>query len=52
MKSTNPISNKKSPKMKVNKDLNKYRDVVLFPKKVEKIEKLLKGVKLPEVPQK
>jgi hypothetical protein len=34
-------------KVKVNKDLDKYANVVLFPEKLAKANMLLKGVKLP-----
>jgi hypothetical protein len=34
-------------KVKVNKDLDKYVDVVLFPEKLAMANKLFKGVKLP-----
>ncbi|HEX5150298.1 MAG TPA: hypothetical protein VFW07_02555 [Parafilimonas sp.] len=32
----------------VDKSLDKYSNVVLFPKKLAKANKLLKGVKLPD----
>jgi hypothetical protein len=34
-------------KVKVNKTLDKYTNVVLFPEKLAKANKLLKGVKIP-----
>ena len=36
-----------STKFRVNKDLDKYENVVLFPEKLALANKLLKGVKLP-----
>lgn len=34
-------------KVKINKDLDKYANIVLFPEKLALANKLLKGVKLP-----
>lgn len=34
-------------KVKVNKNLDKYANVVLFPEKLAKANRLLKGVKIP-----
>jgi len=34
-------------KVRVNKDLDKYEGVVLFPEKLEQANKMLKGIKLP-----
>jgi hypothetical protein len=34
-------------KVRVNKDLDKYTHMVLFPEKLAKANKLLKGVKIP-----
>ena len=34
-------------KVKVNKNLDKYANVVLFPEKLAKANSLLKGVKIP-----
>jgi hypothetical protein len=34
-------------KVRVNKNLDKYANVVLFPEKLAKANKLLKGVKIP-----
>lgn len=33
--------------VRINKSLDKYANVVLFPEKLAKANKLLKGVKLP-----
>ncbi len=40
----------KLPKgVKVNPDLDKYRDVILFPEKVKKANHILKTVGLPKI---
>jgi hypothetical protein len=38
---------KQKIKVKVNKNLDKYANVVLFPEKLAKANSLLKGVKIP-----
>lgn len=38
---------KSSIKTRLNKSLDKYANEVLFPKKLAKANKLLKGVKIP-----
>jgi len=38
---------KRKIKVRVNKDLDKYEGVVLFPEKLEQANKMLKGIKLP-----
>jgi hypothetical protein len=37
-----------SIEFKVNKNLDKYADKVLFPEKLAKANKLLKGIKIPQ----
>jgi len=39
---------KMAKKMKVNKALDKYENVVLFPEKLARANELLKNVKLPK----
>jgi hypothetical protein len=39
----------KAPNVIINKELGKYKDVVLFPKKVEEANRILKTVGLPKV---
>ena len=41
------LNKKKIPLVKINKDLNKYKGKVLFKKKLEKANELLKRAKLP-----
>jgi len=38
---------KRKIKVRVNKNLDKYEGVVLFPEKLEQANKMLKGIKLP-----
>jgi hypothetical protein len=48
MKQSKNISKTTSKvKVKVKKSLDKYANVVLFPEKLAKANKLLKGVKIP-----
>jgi len=42
---------KKVPKVRVNKSLNKYADVVLFPEKVAEANETLRRYRLPETPK-
>jgi hypothetical protein len=42
------FNDKKSPVVKINKTLNKYSNVVLFPDKVEKANEMLKNIGLPK----
>jgi hypothetical protein len=41
------VPKKSSIKTRINKSLDKYADEVLFPKKLARANKLLKGVKIP-----
>ena len=41
--------NKKVPIIKIDKALNKYSDKVLFPKKVEKANEMLRKIGLPKL---
>ena len=38
------------PIVRIDKSLNKYDDVVLFPEKVEKANKMLRTTGLPKLP--
>lgn len=46
-KKNNTSKNGQSIRTKVKKSLDKYADKILFPEKLAKANKLLKGVKLP-----
>ena len=43
------LNNKKVPIIKIDKALNKYSDKVLFPKKVEKANEMLRRIGLPKL---
>ncbi len=44
----NTVTNKNNKVVfTIDKTLDKYSDIVLFPKKLAKANKLLKGIKLP-----
>lgn len=47
MKKTSELSEKKAPAVRVNKELNKYNDVILFPDKVKKAKKTIEKFGLP-----
>jgi hypothetical protein len=47
MKITTEIKKRKIPIVKVDKSLNKYDDIVLFPDKLEKANEMLRKVGLP-----
>jgi len=41
------LNKKKVPIVRIDKSLNKYDDVVLFPEKVEKANEMLRTIGLP-----
>jgi len=47
VKKNNTVKQKKAIQTRVKKSLDKYADKILFPEKLSKANKLLKGVKLP-----
>lgn len=47
MKSAQDLNNKKAPIVRIDPSLEQYRDKVLFPKKLEKANLMLKTAKLP-----
>jgi hypothetical protein len=47
-KITTEIKKRKIPIVKIDKSLNKYDDVVLFPDKLEKANEMLRKVGLPK----
>jgi len=48
MKITTEIKKRKIPIVKIDKSLNKYDDVILFPEKLEKANEMLRKVGLPK----
>ena len=48
MKITTELKKRKIPIVKIDKSLNKYDDVVLFPEKLEKANDMLRKVGLPK----
>jgi len=48
MKITTELKKRKVPIVKIDKSLNKYDDVVLFPDKLEKANEMLRKVGLPK----
>lgn len=48
MKITTEIKKQKIPIVKIDKSLNKYDDIVLFPDKLEKANEMLRKVGLPK----
>ena len=49
MKKITELNEKKVPVVRIDKSLNKYEKVVLFPKKVAKANKMLKETGLPKM---
>jgi hypothetical protein len=47
-KITTEIKKRKIPIVKIDKSLNKYDDIVLFPDKLEKANEMLRKVGLPK----
>lgn len=48
MKIVDEIKKRKIPIVKIDKSLNKYKGVVLFPEKLEKANEMLRTVGLPK----
>jgi hypothetical protein len=48
MKITTELKKRKIPIVKIDKSLNKYDDVILFPEKLEKANEMLRKVGLPK----
>ncbi len=48
MKIIKELKKRKIPIVRIDKSLNKYKDVVLFPDKLEKANEMLKTVGLPK----
>lgn len=48
MKIIKEIKKRKIPIVQIDKSLNKYKDVVLFPDKLEKANEMLRTVGLPK----
>ncbi len=48
MKITDEIKERKVPIVKIDKSLNKYKNVVLFPEKLKKANEMLRTVGLPK----
>jgi hypothetical protein len=42
------MKNQKIPKIKINKNLEKFRGKILFPEKLEKANEILEKTKLPK----
>jgi len=42
------VNNIETPQVKIDKSLNKYKDVVLFPEKLEKTNEMLRRTELPK----
>jgi hypothetical protein len=49
MKSILELNDKKLPVVRIDKALNKYSNVVLFPEKVKKAKKAFKEIGLPDL---
>ncbi len=47
MKTINDISNQNIPLVAIDKSLDKLRDKIMFPKKLEKANRVLSSAKLP-----
>lgn len=48
MKITTELKKRKVPIVRIDKSLNKYDDIVLFPDKLEKANAMLRNVGLPK----
>ena len=48
MKNVLESNEKKTPAVQIDKSLNKYSDVVLFPEKVEKARKTIERIGVPQ----
>lgn len=49
MKSILELNDKKVPVVRIDKSLNKYSNVVLFPEKVEKAKQAFEKIGLPDL---
>lgn len=49
MKNILELNKKKVPVVRIDKSLNKYRNVVLFPEKVEKARRSIERLGLPDL---
>ncbi len=49
MKSIKELNEKKVPIIRIDKSLNKYENVILFPKKVAKANEILRKAGLPKI---
>lgn len=47
MKTVEELNKRKVPIVTIDKSLDKYRDKIMFPKKLEKANKMLKTASLP-----
>lgn len=47
MKTVEKLNNRKVPIVTIDPALDKYRDIIMFPEKLEKANKMLKTAKLP-----
>lgn len=45
----NDLNKEKIPVVKINKNLEEYKNKILFPKKLAMANEMLKNVKLPEI---
>jgi hypothetical protein len=52
MKNILDLNDKKIPVVRIDKSLNKYSNVVLFPEKVEKAKKAFEKLGLPDLKKK
>lgn len=48
MKTAQELNHRKVPIVRINPSLDEYRDKVIFPEKLEKVNEMLKTTKLPE----
>jgi hypothetical protein len=49
MKVLRELKKRKIPIVKIDKSLNKFDDVILFPEKLEKANEMLKKIGLPKI---
>lgn len=47
MKTVQELNKSRIPIVRIDHTLDQYRDKILFPEKLDKANKMLKGVKLP-----
>lgn len=48
MKTVQELNNRKVPIVRIDPSLEQFRDKILFPEKLEKVNEMLKTVKLPK----